>query len=124
MKIITEEKGFIKPIIGIIITILLIFIAYKFIIPYYKYSALKMETKSVAKLIKKQGTIDKKMARSKVFEKAKGLKIPINETDIIITITRTEDENIIIIHTSWSETVNIFDVFRKRLIFNIDVTER
>ncbi len=109
------EKGAIKPIVSILLIVLLVYIGYKFAIPYYKYTTLKSEAKQIARL----ELHNTKRVQNMVFKKAKALKVPIKKEDIHVRVA----EEMITIRTSWSETVDILGIYQKNLIFTIDITQ-
>ncbi len=115
MKALNNEKGFIKFVSTLIILALLVYAGIVFGIPYYKYSALKSDTKQIARI-----TIgDEERAKEQVLERAQELKIPLSPDKI--TVTKTE--RTVRIRTSWSETVNYLGLYQKTFNFKIDVEE-
>jgi len=110
-----NEKGFIKFTVVTIILALCVYSGIKFGIPYYKHAALRSEAKELARI--SLGDVDK--TRVLVFEKARELKIPIEEKAILVTKT----ERSVRVRTSWEETVDLLGYYQKTLRFNIDVEE-
>lgn len=110
-----NEKGFIK---FIFVTIILVFCAYlgiKFGIPYYKHSAFQSDVKELARI----SLGDTKKTRAQLFEIAQGLKLPLEENDIMVTKT----ERTVRVKTSWEDTVDVLGFYQKTLKFSVDVEE-
>jgi hypothetical protein len=63
------------------------------------------------------GNVEK--TRVLILEKARELKIPIEEKAILVTKT----ERSVRVRTSWEETVDFLGYYQKTLRFNIDVEE-
>jgi|WetSurSiteA1Bulk_404760.scaffolds.fasta_scaffold107142_2 hypothetical protein len=115
MKVVRNEKGFIKVIFVVGLLIFLVYAGFQFGIPYYKYSAFKSDAKEIARI--SLGQPDK--TKAQIFEKAQEIKIPITEEDIIVERTAKS----IKVQTEWSETVDIMGFYQKRLDFTIDIEE-
>jgi len=110
-----NEKGYIK---FIFVTIILVFCAYlgiKFGIPYYKHSAFQSDVKELARI----SLGDTKKTRAQIFEIAQGLKLPLEENDIMVTKT----EKTVRVKTSWEDTVDVLGFYQKTLKFSVDVEE-
>ncbi len=110
-----KEGGFIR---FVIVTALLAFCVYagiKFGMPYYRYSAFKSDVKEFVRI--SIGDVEK--TKAQIFERAKELRLPIEEEDIKVTKT----EKLVRVKTAWSETVDLLGVYQKTLKFDIDVEE-
>jgi hypothetical protein len=115
MKILSNEKGFIKVLFVILLLIFLGYTGFQFGMPYFRYSTFKSDVKELARV--SLGQVVK--TKEQVFEKAQELKIPISEEDIKVTKT----EATVIVKTNWSETVDILGLYQKRLDFDINIEE-
>lgn len=115
VKILNNEKGFIK---FVFVTALLVFLVYtgiKFGMPYYRYSALKSDAKELARI----STGDTEKTKAQIFERAQELKLPLEEKKIEVTTTGRG----VRIQTSWSETVDVLGLYQKKFNFAIDIEE-
>ena len=110
-----NEKGSIKPIICIILLIASVYVGYKFSLPYYRYYALKSETKSVARL----SFEGPDRYRTLVYEKALTLNIPIKPSDIQVVASKRRVQ----ISTSWSEEVDLLGYYQVPLKFELFVEQ-
>jgi len=115
-KVLNNESGFIKFIIVMLVLACIIYVGIKLGIPYYKYSALKSDTKEIARI-----GIAQPIGRTLtlVYERAQELKIPIEDTDIEVKKTKTT----VRIETGWSETVDFLGLYQHTFDFVIDVEE-
>ena len=110
-----NQKGAIKPIICIIILIIISYIGYKFVIPYYRYFAFKSDAKEIARLSFRNTERYKEM----ICERAKALNIPIECGDISVS----KSDISVAISTAWSETVYFPGGYSITLNFKVDVEE-
>lgn len=113
MKLIRDEKGFIKFLVIVTLFVVCVYSGYKFAIPYYKYSAFKSEIKEILRIY----TGDVERTKSQIFQKVDELNIPINKEEIKFEQT---DKNLVV-QASWSETVDLFGIYKHTLNFNIDL---
>lgn len=101
-----------KGIVSLLIIGILAYSGFQFFKPYYRYLVLQSDAKEIVRIdIENEDVI-----RSKVYERAQELKIPIGKADIEVT----KQGSNIRIKTSWSEVVDIFGVYQKTLQFNVD----
>ena len=115
MKVLRNEKGYIKFVFTVLVIGLLVYTGIQFGIPYYKHSAFKTDAKDITRM--GLGHVDK--TRQNLFESAKELKIPIEEEDIsVVNMGKT-----VRVKTSWSETVDLLGLYQKQLDFTIDIEE-
>ena len=110
-----DQSGGIKPYICILLLIVSVYLGYKFSIPYYRYYALKSEARNIARL----ELASPARYRKQIYDKAKALKIPIEPSDISVTVRRDSVE----ISTSWQEEVDLMGYYTVVLDFNLDVEE-
>lgn len=113
LRVLDNENGFIKLILITTIIVSLVYAGMKFGMPYYKHSALKSDIKEMVRV----SLGDVKKTKTEVLERAKELNVPIEEKDVEVQ----KQGNIIIVTTSWSETVDILGLYEKTLDFEIDV---
>ncbi len=115
MKVLSNEKGYVKFIFITAILALLVYTGFKFGMPYYKYSAFKSEVKEIARI----STGDAEKTKDQIFLKAEEMKVPIEREDIAVIMTKKTVK----VNTSWSETVDLLGLYQKDLDFDIDIEE-
>jgi hypothetical protein len=115
MNVLRNEKGFIKVAFILAVLALCVYAGIQFGTPYYRYSVFKSDAKEIARI----GLGDVKRTHTMLFDKAKELKLPIEEDDISVVVT----DKRVLVKTSWSETVDLFGIYQKELNFNIDIEE-
>jgi hypothetical protein len=113
LTVLNNENGYIKFFLIAALIVFLVYLGVKFGMPYYKYSAFKSDIKEMVRV--SLGDVNK--TKTEVLQRAQELKIPIGEKDVVIE----KKENIIIVTTSWSETVDVLGVYQKTLDFDIAV---
>lgn len=115
MKVLRNEKGYVKVVFTLLVIGFLAYAGVQFGIPYYKYSAFKTEAKDITRM--GLGHVDR--IRHILFESAKERKIPIEEEDIsVVNMGKT-----VRVQTSWSETVDLLGLYQKKLNFTVDIEE-
>ncbi len=107
--------GGIRPYICILLLFVSAYVGYKFAIPYYRYAALKSDAVAIARL----SYTSPEKYRNMVYERAVTLKVPIEPSDIYVSI----QNNRVNIATSWSEVVDLAGIYQYELHFDIDVEE-
>lgn len=115
MKDIRNQRGFIKPLLCLIILAALIYSGIQFGIPYYRYFAFKNEVKELARV----GLGNPEKIKIDVYEATKALKIPIEKEDI--EVTKRGDN--IRVKTSWTVHVDLLGLYQRDINFNIDIEE-
>jgi hypothetical protein len=115
-KILTNESGFIKFIIVMLVLACIVYVGVKLGIPYYKYSAFKSDAKEIAR-IGIANPLDR--TYELLFETAQELKIPIEEEDIEVQKRETS----VRIETGWTETVDFLGIYQYTFNFTVDVEE-
>jgi hypothetical protein len=115
-KVLSNESGFIKFIIVMLVLACIIYVGIKLGIPYYKYSALKSDAREIARIGVVQ-PVDR--TRTLVYETAQGLHIPLEEGDIEVHKTK----NTVRIITGWSDTVDFLGIYQYTFDFTIHVEE-
>ncbi len=115
MKISGNEKGFIKPVLTILVVIVFVYAGYQFAVPYYKHSSLKSEAKELARI-----SLGKEDAlRDKILNKAEELDLPISRNQIFVMRTG----NTMRVQVSWTDKVDIMGLYQKEIDFKIDINE-
>ena len=115
-KALNNESGFIKFIFVMLVLACIIYVGIKLGIPYYEYSALKSDSREIARISVVQ-PIDR--ARTLVYERAQELNIPFEEGDIEVHKTK----NTVRIITGWSDTVDFLGIYQYTFDFNVNVEE-
>lgn len=110
-----SQAGFIASVVMLALLALGLYVGYQFGIPYYRYSAFKSDVKEIARV--SLGDVDK--TRKMVLESAESYKLPIEESDILVT----KKQNTVRVVTQWSTDVDILGLYQKRLNFSVDVEE-
>lgn len=113
IKVLDNENGYIKFILIVAIIVSLVYAGIKFGMPYYKHSALKSDIKEMVRV--SLGDVNK--TKTEILERAVELKIPVGEKDVDVQ----KKGNILIVTTSWSETVDILGLYEQTLDFEIEV---
>lgn len=113
MRILRGKDGFVKPLIILFIIAAAIYSGVQYGMPYYRHSAFRSDVKDIARI----EFSDPKRLRAQVYEAAVSYKIPVQENDIVVTA----EEKTYRVKVSWTDTVNIFGIYQKKLDFNIDV---
>ena len=115
MKVLGNEKGYIKFVLVVVILALLAYLGFKFGAPYYRYSVFNSDAKEITRI--SLGDVAK--TRALLYERAQELKLPIEEDNISVTV----DKKTVYVSTSWSETVDLFGIYQKDLNFAVDIEE-
>lgn len=115
MKVLNNEKGFIKFVFVTAVIAFLVYAGIQFGMPYFRYSAFKSDARELARI--SLGDVEK--TRIQLFERAQELKIPIEEKAIIVTKTQKTVQ----VNTSWSETADLLGLYQKRLDFTVNIEE-
>ena len=115
MKVIGNEKGYVKFFLVTAILALCVYAGFEFGMPYYRYSAFKSEVKEIARI----SLGDAEKTKDQIFLKAEEMKIPIEREDISVVVTKKTVK----VNTSWSETVDLLGIYQKKLDFDIDIEE-
>ena len=111
---ISSQGGFIRSALIIAIVAVTIYVGFQFGVPYYKYSAFKNDVKEIARLGLAEGR-----TKQQVLEAAQGLKIPIEEKDIVVT----KKAERVRVETEWTDQVDVMGFYQKTLQFTVRVEE-
>jgi hypothetical protein len=112
--IISSQRGFVRSVFIIAVVAIAIYVGFQFGVPYYKYTAFKNDVKEIARLGLPEGR-----TKAQVLETAQGLKLPIDEKDIVVT--RKADR--VRIETGWTDQVDVLGFYQKTLQFTVMVEE-
>lgn len=115
MKNISNNEGFIKPLIVIIVLVLLAYSGFQFAVPYYKHSSLKSDAKDLARI--SIGREDK--LRNRLFKRIDELGIPVKRDNVHVKRLG----NTMSVKISWTDDVDILGFYQKQLSFHIDIRE-
>jgi len=109
------QDGFVKPIFCLVLLAVTGYVGFQFGMPYYRYSAFKSEVKEIARL--ELGDVEK--IKTRVYESAEALKIPVEKEDIMVI----KKKNTVRIQTAWSVNVDILGLYQRTVDFKIDIEE-
>ncbi|MEW6583984.1 MAG: hypothetical protein AB1442_00060 [Nitrospirota bacterium] len=115
MKVLNNEKGFVKLIFVILLLVFMAYLGYSFGMPYYRYSAFKSDVREMARI----SLGNEERTRAQILEKAEEYRIPITEDTLNVTVTSKS----VRVSTAWSETVDVLGLYQKTLRFNVDIEE-
>ncbi len=107
------REGFITTFLLLLIFAALVFVGISFGKPYYRYNTLRSHTKDIL-----SSEINVLPAiKEQVLKEAKELNVPLQEDNLEVTM----QNKIIKVKATWSETVNFWDYYKKRLDFVMEV---
>lgn len=115
MRRLANERGFVKPVLVILILIVIVYSGYQFAVPYYKYSALKSDAKESARISLGRENKLRKMINDAIDEH----NVPVRLDDVHVN----KIGNSVQVRISWEDDIDIFGIYQKTLFFDIDVTE-
>lgn len=113
---ISDQRGAVKPMLCIIVLIIIVYVGYKFSIPYYHYYSLKSECRAIARLVYD----DSERYKELVVSKVRSLNAPVEGSNINVTIHQNKRVRII---ASWREVVDLAGLYKLPLHFEIDIEE-
>lgn len=116
MKHLAGNDGFLKPLFIIALLAAVAYVGIHFAKPYYRYSALKSDAAEMTRV----SLGDEKKLREMIYTRAQELGIPIRENEIFV---EKKSDNVMGVRASWTETVNILDLYEKDIEFGIDLME-
>lgn len=105
-----------KRLICLAVVALAVYSGYMLGMPYYKFYAFRSDA---ADMVKFKSNYPKEL-KEKVIQKARDYGVPVS--DEAIQIWKTEDKGYRM-KASWSETVNILDLYEKTFNFAFEVAE-
>ena len=111
-----SEQGFIKGILWLLILVAIVYIGISFGKPYYRYNTLRSHTKDI--LSSELGQV--KLIKEQILAEAVELKVPLSEEHLDVSINGNK---IVKVKGTWSETVNFWDYYSKKIDFELDVEQ-
>src|SRR5512139_789109 len=93
----------------------IVFVGISFGRPYIRYNTLRSHTKDI--LSSEIGVLP--VIKEKILAEAAELKVPLKEENL--EVTKGSLNKIITVKATWSETVNFWDYYQKRLDFDMEV---
>jgi hypothetical protein len=115
LRVFENEKGFIKFIFITAVLAFLIYAGVQFGMPFYRYEAFKSDVKEMARIT--LGDVNR--TKTDILERAKELNIPLDKDDLVVS----RSGNTVLVKAAWSETVDMFGFYQKKLDFTVDVEE-
>ncbi len=116
MKGLSGRRGFISftTILLLFVLIAVAYIGISFAKPYVRYNTLRSHTVDILEMdVKVPEDI-----KAQVLKDAAELQIPLSEENIEVTVSPMK---VIKVTAKWSETVNFWDYYQKKLDFNMEV---
>jgi hypothetical protein len=115
LSTVSENRGFIKGFFLLALFVAVSFLLISFGKPYYRYNTLRSHTKDI--LMMELGNVE--AIKGKIMEDAAELHVPLQEANLEVTLQGPE-RKVIRVKATWSETVNFWDYYQKRIDFNMD----
>lgn len=103
------DRGSVKGLFCLSVLVAIVFVGISFAKPYYRYYTLGSHTRDFLKT--EIGNIDK--IRQNVMSDAEELKVPLDEEDLEVV----KEGKIIKIKATWSETVDFWGYYQKKIDF-------
>jgi len=105
--------GFIKGLLGMAVLVGIAFVGISFGRPYFRYDTMRSHTKDI---LTSDITVLPAI-REKILAEARELEVPLTDENLEVTQT----QKVIRVKGKWSETVNFWDYYSKRLDFVMEV---
>lgn len=115
MKHILSRQGFIRGFLSLLIIVAIIYVGISFGKPYYRYNTLRSHTKDVLLT----GIDNVEAVKEKVLTDAAELQIPLKESNLEVTMVPMS--KVIKVKATWSETVDFWGYYQKKLDFVMTV---
>ena len=109
------DKGFIRGFFLLVLFVGVAVVLVVFAKPYIRYNTLRSHTKDI--LMMELGNIS--TIKEKVMADAVELHVPLKEEDLSVT-QQGEQGKVIRVKASWSETVDFWGYYQKKLDFDLD----
>jgi hypothetical protein len=106
------NRGFVKGILSLGVLAALVFVGISFAKPYYRYYTLASNTSNFLKT--DVGNID--VIKANVMKDAEELNVPLDENDLKVVVV----DRRIKVKATWSETVDFWGYYQKKLDFVMD----
>jgi hypothetical protein len=111
MRIKIGEEGLIRGLFLLALVVAVAFVGISFGKPYYRYLVLGSHTRDVMK--EEIGSVD--AIRERIMADAKELKVPLQDDNLDVRI----ENKIVKVDAHWSEVVDFWGYYQKRLNFAI-----
>jgi hypothetical protein len=108
------EKGFAKGFFLLLLFVGVAVVLVFFAKPYIRYNTMRSHTKDI--LMMELG--NKEEIKEKIMKDAKELHIPLDEDNVSVT-SHGDEGKIIWVDETWSETVDFWGYYQKRLDFKV-----
>ena len=115
MSALRNEKGFIRGFFLLVLFVGLCVVGVFFAKPFIHYNTLRSHTKDI--LMMEIGNTDE--IKSKIMADAAELHIPLQESNLSVTHQGPQGK-VIRVNAKWSETVDFWGYYQKRLDFEIN----
>lgn len=115
MKNILSKQGFIRGFLSLLIIVAIIYVGISFGKPYYRYNTLRSHTKDMLLT----GIDNVEAVKEKVLAEAAELQIPLKESNVDVTMSPVSKA--IKVKATWSETVDFWGYYQKKLDFVMTV---
>jgi len=112
MKIINNERGFIKTIFWFAVLVALVFLAMSFGKPYYRYYVLGSHTRDILK--NEIGNLE--VIKQNIMKDADELGVPLLEGDLSVTMNL----KVVKVRARWEETVDLYGYYQKKMDFVLE----
>lgn len=107
------NKGFIKGLLLLAAIVGVVFVGISFGKPYFRYNTLRSHTKDF--LMSDIANIE--MIKDDIRKNAAELKIPLDDENLQVVV----QGKVVKVKATWSETVNFWDYYQKKLDFVMEV---
>lgn len=111
-----SEQGFIKGVLWLFILVAIVYVGISFGKPYYRYNTLRSHSKDI--LSSELGQV--KLIKEQILADAAALDVPLTAEHLDVSINNNK---IIKVKGTWSETVNFWDYYSKKIDFELDVEQ-
>jgi hypothetical protein len=111
----SNQNGWFKPVVTLILVTVLAYAGFKFSIPYYHYHSFKSEAREIARLYYSRPERYQEL----LCESAEGIGVPIECSDIHVGISNKR----VTVRAAWSETADLMGYYQKTFHFRVDLTE-
>jgi hypothetical protein len=111
-----SEHGYIKGILLLALLAAIVYAGISFGQPYYRYNTLRSHSKDI--LSTELGSVDS--IKKQILAEAVALNVPLSEDHLSVTVNTNK---IVKVKGTWSETVNFWDYYSKKLDFELEVEQ-
>jgi hypothetical protein len=107
-----DNKGFVKAFVVILLVVVFIFGAFSFGKPYFRSYTLGSHTRDI--LVTDIGNLV--TIKAKIMAEANELNVPLDEKNLQVTL----DQKTVRVKATWTETVDFFGYYQKKLDFSLN----